>query len=126
MEEFPYDKIVKLSKKIENMKDKKYKNNLKHIKTIIETHNPDLILTKNINGYFATDFEKLNYSTYVELTKYFELLDSELTQPSINKIQTNLSDTNSTSNLNSELLYKSKKLKYTNSETHIINKLSFG
>lgn len=120
---YPYEKILKLAQRIGNMREKKYKNDLKHIKKIIEDTNPDIKdrMTKNNNGYFLPDFESYNYETYIELTKYLDEIDEK-----------NYSNSESEKNKNN--LYVSektdehsenKKLKYTNSENHILNKRKY-
>ncbi len=129
--EFPYEKIVKLAERIGNMRDKKYKNNLKQIKKIIEEHNTNISMTKNNNGYFLPDFESYSYETYVELTKYFEKLDM-LDMLDMNENNSDIfSETNTIkksthfSEKNFSEHNQNKKLKYTNSETHILNKIKY-
>jgi hypothetical protein len=125
--EFPYEKIVKLAERIGNMRDKKYKNDLKKIKKIIEENNSDISMTKNNNGYFLPDFESYSYQTYIELTNFFEKLDLN------NKSSDDFSDSNTTkkneffSEKNDEQSERNqnKKLKYTNSENHILNKIKY-
>jgi hypothetical protein len=118
--EFPYDKIVKLAERISNMRDKKYKNDLKIIKKIIENNNPDISMTKNNNGYFAPDFENLNYNTYIELLSFFEKKDEDNKSSSseINNSQLLSEKIDNEKNL-------VKKLKYTNSESHILKKIKY-
>lgn len=119
--EFPYDKIVKLAERIGNMKDKKYKNDLKQIKKIIENTNPDIKdkMTKNNNGYFLPDFESYNYKTYVELTRYLDEIDERMTESENKQNSIYFSEiTDRSDNAN-------KKLKYTNSENHILNKRKY-
>lgn len=128
--EFPYEKIVKLAERIGNMRDKKYKNDLKQIKKIIEDNNSDICMTKNNNGYFLPDFESYSFETYVELTNFFEKLDANIIN---DKNSDEFSDTNSIkksayfSEKNDEQIERNhnKKLKYTNSETHILNKIKY-
>ncbi len=126
--EFPYEKIVKLAERIENMRDKKYKNDLKQIKKIIENTNPDIKerMTKNNNGYFLPDFESYNYETYAELTKFFEKIDNHENKENSDNLSTHkknvaLSEKTDERSENNA----TKKLKYTNSENHILNKIKY-
>jgi hypothetical protein len=103
------------------MRDKKYKKDLKQIKKIIEENNPDMSMTKNNNGYFSPDFETLSYNTYVQLEKFLENMkevksDENMTAES-EYYFCGTSDKNN-SNLN-------KRLKYTNSENLILNKMKY-
>ena len=59
---------------IKNLIDK---NDLIQIKNIIVSHNPDISMIKNNNGYLAPEFEKLSYSTYVKLKDYFNKIDKK-------------------------------------------------
>lgn len=120
--EYPYEKIVKLSEKISSMKDKKYKKDLKHIKKIIEDCNSDISMTKNDNGYFSPDFETLNYETYIKLEEYLEEIkmrnNRENSNTDTEKNLSYLSEKNNDCVLN-------KRLKYTNSENLILNKIKY-
>jgi hypothetical protein len=119
--EYPYESIIKLSEKISNMRDKKYKKDLKSIKKIIEDNNPDISMTKNNNGYFSPDFETLSYETYVELEKYLsEIKDRE--KSAENTITDSEHHVFSASKNNDNL---NKRLKYTNSENLILNKIKY-
>lgn len=120
--EYPYEKIVKLSEKISRMRDKKYKKDLKHIKKIIEECNSDISMTKNDNGYFSPDFETLNYETYIKLENYLEEIKLRNNQTNSNTdTEKNLSYT---SDKNNDCALN-KRLKYTNSENLILNKIKY-
>jgi hypothetical protein len=123
--DFPYEKIVKLAERIGNMRDKKYKNDLKQIKKIIEEHNSDISMTKNNNGYFLPDFESYSYKTYVELTNFFEKLDDKSSDDFSDIDTKKKSAFFSEKNDEHSERNKDKKLKYTNSENHILNKIKY-
>jgi hypothetical protein len=123
-EEYPYEKIEKLALRIRNMKDKKFKKDLIYIKNLIILNNPDISMIQNNNGYFAPEFEKLSYGTYIELTKYFDKIDNKNSIES--ESEKNMSDYyNYKKNENMFDKGGEKKLKYTNSENIILNKLKY-
>lgn len=119
--EYSYESIIKISEKISNMRDKKYKKDLKQIKKIIEENNPNMSMTKNNNGYFSPDFETLTFNTYVQLEKYLENMKETKSEENMTTESEhyfcNTFDKNN-SNLN-------KRLKYTNSENLILNKMKY-
>lgn len=119
--EYPYENIIKLSEKISNMRDKKYKKDLKAIKKIIEQNNPDVSMTKNNNGYFSPDFESLSYDTYTQLEDYLNEI-KEREKNAENTIAESDSYVFSTSKTTDNL---NKRLKYTNSENLILNKIKY-
>jgi hypothetical protein len=121
--DYPYEKIVKLAQRIGNMREKKYKNDLKQIKKIIEDSNPDIKerMTKNNNGYFLPDFESYSCDTYIQLTKYLDEMDERTYSNSENdSIKKSLYFSEKTDEHS-----ENKKLKYTNSENHILNKRKY-
>lgn len=119
--EYPYESIIKLSERISNMRDKKYKKDLKSIKKIIEENNPDICMTKNNNGYFSPDFETLSYETYVKLEIFLnEIKDRE--KSAENTVTDSEHYVFSASKNNENL---NKRLKYTNSENLILNKIKY-
>jgi hypothetical protein len=121
--EFPHEKIEKIAEKIGNMRDKKYKNDLKQIKKIIEELNPEICMTKNNNGYFLPDFESYSCETYNELTKYLEKVEKREKSESFSDTETKKSVYYSEKT--DDYKDKNKKLKYTNSENHILNKIAY-
>jgi len=128
--EYPYDQIVRISKKIEKMSDKKHKNDLKKIKKIIEDNNPELTFIQNNNGYFAPDFENLSYNTYVELTVFLKQLEEENSNKetksnSISNIILSQETTCEKEKEKNKNIKKEKRLKYTNSENLILNKMKY-
>jgi hypothetical protein len=123
MSEYPYEKIVKIAERISKMKDKKYKNDLKQIKKIIENNNPEISMTKNNNGYFSPEFETLNDSTFIELTKFFEKIDHECKSTESNSDNSHLVLMSEKNEIINNTI--AKKLKYTNSENHLLNKMKY-
>ncbi len=128
MTEFSYERKVKLRDKIQKLV--KSKEELVQIKTLLKTHNPKLPMTKNKNGYFI-DILDLEPITYVEITKFLDKLDkkrSELEEKS------SLSDTSKNTKTDDYTFEKTdefvdqitqKKLKYKNSENHILNRVKY-
>jgi hypothetical protein len=121
--EYPYEKIAKIAERIGKMRDKKYKNDLKQIKKIIESSNPSIKdqMTKNNNGYFLPDFESYSSDTYIELTKYLDKIDQHEKSDN-NDIKSDIYYSEKTDDRSESGI---KKLKYTNSETHILNKIQY-
>jgi hypothetical protein len=121
--EFSYDRKVKIAEKISRMRGKKNKHHLKQIIKIIEENNFDAqdYMTKNSNGIFIPDFESYSYETFTKLSNYLEEienLESEITDSKSNTYYSEKTDERSDN-------IKSKKLKYTNSENHILNKMKY-
>ena len=121
---FTFEKKRKLSERIEKLTTKK---ELQCIKNIIEEKNPDLSLVKNNNGYFM-QFQNLSDSTYTELTKFLDKLDKKKQKEIESEILENsealseeingLTDDASEKNM-------SKKLRLTNTESHILNRVKY-
>lgn len=122
-EVFSYEKIEKLADRIRNMRNKKYKNDLIQIKNIIVSNNPDISMIKNNNGYLAPEFEKLSCSTYVKLTDYFDKMDERREESESERTQSDYYQYSRTDEFSEKNI--NKKLKYTNSENHILNKLKY-
>jgi len=118
MTDFTYEKQQKMADRIQKISEKA---NLIHIKTIIKKHNPNLEMTKNSNGYFF-DFKNLSKQTYIELNNFLDKIDKK-----------ELQDNNDANKLSDTLKYSlelsdknnNKKLKYTNSENHILNRVKY-
>jgi DNA gyrase/topoisomerase IV subunit A len=123
MTEFTYEKKVKLRDKIQ--KSIKNKDELIYIKTLLKTHNPNLCMTKNSNGYFI-DMLNLTHITYIEISKFIDKLYKKRSDE----------DTEASKNTKTdECVYDKtddcvdtitqKKLKFKNSESHILNRVKY-
>ena len=129
-ESFLFENKRKLADRIQKIVSKK---DLIQIKNIIIENNPDLPFMKNGNGYFM-QFQNLSHDTYMKLTDFLdsnekhdenikikemttEILDSsELISDEL----TAITDTDETS----ECIF-SKKLRLTNTESHILNRVKY-
>jgi hypothetical protein len=78
-------------------------------------------MTKNNNGYFLPDFESYSSDTYIELTKYLDKIDQHEKSDN-NDIKSDIYYSEKTDDRSESGI---KKLKYTNSETHILNKIQY-
>lgn len=123
-ESFTFEEKYKLAERIRKLTCKK---ELQQVKNIIEENNPELSFMKNSNGYFM-QFQNLNNSTYVELGKFLDKLEkkkqkeieSEILENSgvLSEEITELTDDVSEKNM-------SKKLRLTNTESHILNRVKY-
>ena len=124
--EFSHDKIRKIADRIGNMRDKKWKKDLINIKDIIVSNNPDIAMIKNNNGYFAPEFEKLSQKTFYSLQEYFNKIENREKRCCINFGSDTESNTdNYYQEKTDDVIDNNKKLKYTNSENHILNRLKY-
>ena len=120
--EYPYEKILQISERISTMRHKKFRQNLKDIKEIIENNNVNVGFTKNNNGYFATNFETCSLQTFHELEKYFTKIDCE--NAVLSTSDTKPENKHTTIPLEKKEIERGK-FKYTNSENHILNKMKY-
>jgi hypothetical protein len=122
MIEYTYEQKTKLATKIGRIKTK---SELIEIKKIINNNNPSLELVKNNNGYFV-EFHNLNENTYSELAKYIEKIEAlnNLKNTTVSELESSNSDKYEKSENFSDSISQ-KKLKYTNSETHILNRVKY-
>jgi Bromodomain extra-terminal - transcription regulation len=126
MSEFTYEKKVKLRDKIEKMV--KHKDDLAHVKKLLKTHNPDLCITKNNNGYII-DISNLTQQTYAEISKFINKIERKrknISTDSEHKITNTCSDTPKYARIDDLTdTVTNKKLKYTNSETHLLSRVNY-
>lgn len=122
---YPTDKKRRLVDRIHNVKSKEH---LKTIKGIIVSTNPELSFMKNNNGLFA-EFQSLNTQTYLELEKFLNKLDKakqKREESEMDALEIMSSDMPST--MTDEMPKKqeySKKLRLTNTETHLLNRARY-
>jgi len=119
-----FDKKRKLADRIQKINNK---TELQHIKAIIAENNPDLAFMKNSNGYFL-QFQNLSDATYIAITKYLDKLDNKKLKDIETDIIDNselLSDENTTLTENASDKNVSKKLRLTNAESHILNRVKY-
>lgn len=123
---FTFDEKKKLSERIQKLTIKK---ELQNVKNIIVENNPDLALMKNGNGFFM-QFQNLSDNTYGELTKFLDKLDKKKQK----EIESEILETSefasedgknidATSDLSDKPL--PKKLRLTNTESHLLNKMKY-
>ena len=122
MTDFSYEKKVKLRDKIQ--RHVKSRDDLIHIKSLIKTHNPALSVTKNNNGYFI-DILDLTTTTYVEIAKFLDKLDKKRNDESENERSISEAQKNNDKTDECPETVPQKKLKYKNSENHILNRVKY-
>ena len=125
---FTFEQKRKLTERIHNLNVNTNKKELQFIKNYITENNPELFVMKNGNGYFM-QFQNLNYKTYEELTKFLDKLDKKKAKEIESEMLENselLSEeiTALTDNI-SERQHLSKKLRLTNTESHILNRVKY-
>lgn len=121
---YPTDKKRKLVDRIHLLKNKEH---LKTIKSIIVSTNPELEFMKNNNGLFA-EFQSLNNQTYLELEKFLNKLDKAKQKKHASEIEALEMLSSEAQNLTEEAPKKqeySKKLRLTNTETHLLNRARY-
>lgn len=122
---YPTDKKRKLADRIHGIKSK---DHFKTIKNIIVTSNPDLEFMKNNNGLFA-EFQSLNVQTYFELEKFLNKVDKikqKNRESEIDALEMLSSDVgNFTDEPPKRQQEYSKKLRLTNTETHLLNRARY-
>jgi hypothetical protein len=111
----------KLQQRIERMKSQKDRDNLKTLMNIIHENNPELSVTNNKNGIFIK-FDNLAEKTYTDIINWLEQIDTN------NKITSEHSDDiklTPENNIKNKKNTVSKKLKLTNAEMQVINKIKY-
>lgn len=119
---YTFDRKKKLSERIQKLATKK---EIQAVKNIIVEKNPDLEFMKNSNGHFV-QFQNLSNDTYIDITKYLDKndkrkqkdIDADM-EKSVNALTDDINLTD-TSQRNS-----SKKMRLTNTENHILNRLKY-
>jgi hypothetical protein len=121
---FSFDKKRKLADRIQKVGSKA---ELQQIKAIIAENNPELSFMKNSNGYFL-QFQNLSDATYIAITKYLDKLDKK----KLKDIETDMidnseviSDENTALTDDASEKNVSKKLRLTNTESHILNRVKY-
>jgi hypothetical protein len=123
-ESFTFEGKYKLAERIRKLVNKK---DLQQIKNIIEGNNPDLSFMKNSNGYFM-QFQNLSDDTYAALTKFLDKLDKKKQKEIESEILENSEAlTEEITGLTDDTSEKtvSKKLRLTNTESHILNRVKY-
>lgn len=120
---YTFDKKKKLLEKINKLKSK---SNFEQVKKIIQDKNPELESMKNQNALFLS-FNNLSNDTYLELSDYLDRVEKlRLKQMKEEIMETSeaVSDDDTFTNNNSDKNI-SKKLRLTNTESHIINRVKY-
>lgn len=120
---YTFDKKKKLMERINKLSSKA---EFEQVKKIILEKNPELDSMKNQNGLFL-QFNYLNNETYIGLTSYLDKLEKlKLKKMREELLETSeaLSDDDTFTNNNSDK-NMSKKLRLTNTESHIINRVKY-
>lgn len=121
---FSFDQKKKLSERIEKISSRR---DLVAIKKIIVDNNPQISFMKNNNGYFM-QFHNLSENTYRDLTTFIEELDLANTEKEMLSASSISESVNSSGLLNRESSKEktfSKKLKFTTTENHILNRRQY-
>ena len=115
-----YNQLEKLVKKLELREDIVQ---IKKIKSIIEENNPSVSKMKNSNGCWL-DIENLTDKTYDELTYFVDKHEKRILKEIESELleTTDLSDTEIISDESENV---SKKLRLTNTENHILNRVKY-
>jgi hypothetical protein len=125
MADFTYEKKVRIRDKIQ-----KYVTNrddLLYIKKLLMTYNNDLPITKNKNGYFI-DILNLDPKTYVELTKFLDILDkkrAKLEEQMVTISESSKCDDFFVEQGDDTDVCTQKKLKYKNSENLLLKRAKY-
>ena len=120
-EEFSFEKKKKLAERISKLSNK---SEILKIKSIIEECNPDLIFSKNSSG-FLTKFQDLEQSTYEKLTKYVNSIEKKKLKKLELESEVLRSEivSEDIKNVSNEKI--NKKLRLTNTESHILNRAKY-
>lgn len=123
---YSIEKKKKIAEKIHSLSSK---DQFRKVKDIIITNNPEIEFTKNGNGLFA-QFQSLNPETYVELEKFLNKLDKKKLKNAENELDDDTDAlTSELQTLTDESSHKkqdySKKLRLTNTETHLLNRVKY-
>jgi hypothetical protein len=119
---YTFDKKKKLMERINKLTSR---SSFEQVKKIIVENNQELESMQNQNGLFL-QFNNLNNDTYIELTSYLDKLDKanlKRMKDEIMETSEAISDED-TFNGGSEK-NMSKKLRLTNTESHIINRVKY-
>ena len=125
-ETYSIEKKRKLADRIHSLSSKEQ---FKKIRSIIVSKNPEIEFTKNGNGLFA-QFQSLNVETYTELEKFLNKADKK----KLKDLEHELDDdtdalTSEIQTLTDESAHRkqdySKKLRLTNTETHLLNRARY-
>jgi len=122
-ETFSFDKKKKLVNKIQQLTNK---TNLIEIKNIILENNPNLVPTKNSNGYFLY-FHNLTTDTYKKITDYLDNIEKLEHEKQMQQLDSEIRESSEllSENFSNEENNISKKLKLTNVESHILNRMRY-
>lgn len=116
---FSFDEKKKLAEKISKLTSK---NDLNKVKQIIEDNNPDLVFAKNKSGYL-TKFQSLTPETYVKLTKHINSVEKRQMKELESEVLKSEIVSEELKIISSEKL--NKKLRLTNTESHILNRAKY-
>ena len=117
---YSMDMKRKLADRIHELKNL---DHFKKIKTIILQENQDLEFTKNGNGLFAY-FQSLNNETYVKIEKFLDKVDKQKQRES--EASSASEQASEPANIQTQSHKEvSKKLRLTNTETHLINRVKY-
>jgi hypothetical protein len=120
---YSLEKKKKLADRIHLLNNKEH---FKMIKNIIINNNPSLEFIKNSNGLF-TQFQSLSNITYQELEKFLNKIDRNKIVKLINSSSppdTHLTE-NNIDKPNRRKQEYAKKLRLTNTETHLLNRAKY-
>lgn len=115
--EYDDEYILQLKYRMEKIKERK---DWIQVKTIIEKHNPNIKMVKNRNGYFVV-LNDLEPQTYVELDKFLKKVEKQAKKAELSSLLSSDFYTEE----EKEKPTISKKLRLTNTETHILNRTKY-
>lgn len=124
---YTLDKKKKLLDKIKKLTSR---SDFDQIKKIITEHNPNLDSMKNANGMFLS-FGSLSNQTYIELSSYLDKMEKKRIKQMKNEIleSSDIFSTEDTTMLTQSIEQPdknmSKKLRLTNGESHILNRVKY-
>ena len=116
-----FDEKLILSERIQNISDQKI---LYKILTLIKKNNKNIKITKNNNGYFLV-FQNLTNNTYNKLVKIVDNYDKQQIPIILSSESNSYVNTLSKNNTYSKNNIYSKKLKLTNIEHYLINRINY-
>jgi hypothetical protein len=120
-ENYTLEKKKKLADRIQKLTEK---SDLIRIKNLIAENNPDISFTKNSNGYFLY-FHNLSNETYLAINKFLDKVEKRKLMIINSEINTELADESETINEDYSDRNISKKLRLTNTENHLLNRVKY-
>lgn len=119
-ENYTLEKKKKLADRIQKLTEK---SDLMQIKNLITENNPDISFTKNSNGYFLL-FHNLTNDTYLAINKFLDKVEKRKLKIIQSELDTELVDSDTITDDHSDRNV-SKKLRLTNTENHLLNRVKY-